>query len=180
MELGILDWIQNNLRCGLLDATMPVLTHLGDGGILWMVLAVILMILPKTRRVGHAMAFALAIEALCCNLILKPLVNRTRPFIANPSVELMVKMPLDASFPSGHAGSCFACAVALLKVKSKLGIWALIIAIIVAFSRMYLYLHYPTDVLAGLVLGTVTGLIGPSLEQAVFAWVEKRKAAKKA
>lgn len=162
MEIEILNWIQNNIRCGFLDIVMPLITKLGDSGILWIILAIVLMIIPKTRRLGVTMAVALVIELLICDIILKPLVMRPRPYTVNPDVDMLVKKLNDYSFPSGHTGASFASAFALIFSKNspkKLWIPAIVLAVIIAFSRLYLYVHYPTDVLAGMVIGTAEGFV---------------------
>lgn len=104
LELGILDFIQSHLRSDVLDFIMLLITKLGDGGILWICLSMILLLFRKTRKVGAAMAASLALEVLCCNVILKPFVARTRPCDVNTAVRLLVPRPSDYSFPSGHTG----------------------------------------------------------------------------
>lgn len=159
-ELSFLDNIQSYLRCDFLDAVMPVITMLGNGGIIWIICAVVLLLIPKTRKVGVVLAVSLAIEAVCCNFILKPLAARIRPFDTNTAVQLLISPPKDFSFPSGHTGAAFAAASALFFSKNRLWIAALVLAILIAFSRLYLYVHYPTDVLGGALLGILSGWLG--------------------
>lgn len=160
LDFTILDFIQSHLRTGLGDMVMPLVTHLGDGGAIWIALDMGLLLCPKTRKTGAALTAALALEVLCCNLILKPFVARIRPCDINTAVQLLVPRPDDFSFPSGHTGASFAAAAALYFRKSKLWVPALILAILIGFSRLYLYVHYPTDVLTGAVLGTLLGWAG--------------------
>ena len=162
-ELSFLDNIQSYLRCDFLDAVMPVITTLGNGGVIWIVCAVVLLLIPKTRKIGVVLAVSLAIEALCCNVILKPLAARIRPFDMNTAVQLLISPPTDFSFPSGHTGAAFAAASALFFCKNRLWIAALVLAILIAFSRLYLYVHYPTDVLGGIMLGILSGWLGYTL-----------------
>ena len=162
-ELSFLDNIQSYLRCDFLDAVMPVITTLGNGGVIWIVCAVVLLLIPKTRKIGVVLAVSLAIEALCCNVILKPLAARIRPFDMNTAVQLLISPPTDFSFPSGHTGAAFAAASALFFCKNRLWIAALVLAILIAFSRLYLYVHYPTDVLGGILLGILSGWLGYTL-----------------
>ena len=157
-ELGFLDWIQANLRSDLLDGLMPVVTALGDGGILWIVTAAVLLLIPKHRKTGAAIAAALVLEAICCNVLLKPLVARVRPCGVNTAVQLLIPRPDDFSFPSGHTGAAFAAVGAMFASRDRLWIPALLLAALIAFSRLYLYVHYPTDVLAGAALGTLCAL----------------------
>ena len=136
---------------------------LGNAGAIWIACAVVLILIPKTRKVGLVLAVSLALEALCCNLILKPLVARIRPFDMNTAAQLLISPPKDFSFPSGHTGAAFAAASALFFSKNRLWIASLILAILIAFSRLYLYVHYPTDVLGGVLLGILSGWLGYTL-----------------
>lgn len=156
-ELIVLDFIQSHLRCNLLDTVMPLITALGDVGAIWICSTVVLLLIPKTRRAGVIMAVSLVLESLCCNVILKPLVARVRPFDVNTAVQLLIARPLDFSFPSGHTGASFAAVSALYFSKNRLWIPSLIIAVLIAFSRLYLYVHYPSDVLAGALIGIMAG-----------------------
>ena len=156
-DLPVLDWMAENLRCGFLDAVMPMITHLGDAGIFWIVLAAALILLPKTRRVGLSMGVALLIGLVVCNLTLKPLMARMRPYDYQLThfgreIFLLIAAPHDYSFPSGHTLASFEGAIVLFLYCKKWGIPALILASLIAFSRLYLYVHYPTDVVFSLVL----------------------------
>ena len=171
-DLPILDWIQANLQSPLMDKIMPIITMFGDAGIFWIACAVLLLIFPKTRRIGLGMGFALAMGLLICNVTLKPLVGRIRPYdyqINNLGKswdqlllagKLLVETPHDFSFPSGHTIASFEACTVLMLGNKKLGIPATLLAILIAFSRMYLYVHYPTDVIASVILGTIFGIIG--------------------
>ena len=162
LELNILDWIQT-LHTSAGDSLMVFITNLGNSGFIWILLDILLLIFPKTRRVGAAMAFALILELILCNGVLKPLVGRTRPFDINTDVALLISPPADFSFPSGHTASGFAAASALCFAKSRLRFPALILAALIAFSRLYLYVHFPSDGLAGILLGVLTGAAGTLL-----------------
>lgn len=161
LEFGILDFIQSHLRNGVLDFMMPLITKLGDGGILWISLTIILLLFRKTRKAGAAMAISLIMGAVC--LLLKPLIGRVRPCDVNPAVQLLISRPSDPSFPSGHTGSSFAAAFALFFGKNRLWIPAVILAALIGFTRLYLYVHYPSDVLAGALLGILLGWLGNAL-----------------
>ena len=160
IEISILDLIQK-LRTPLGDRVMCMITKLGNGGAVWIVLALVLLLIPKTRRSGAVLAAALAVDAVLCNLLLKPLVARVRPFEVNTAVQLLVAKPQDFSFPSGHTAASFASAAALYFAGEK-KLWkpVLVLAVLIAFSRLYLYVHYPTDVLGGAVLGSFAGYAG--------------------
>lgn len=166
-EIQILNWIQDVFRCPFLDTVMPLITALANGGIFWIALALLLTFHKKTRPLGITVILAMVLELICCNLILKPLVARVRPFEINTAVELLIKKPLDASFPSGHTGCSFAVVSALFFSRSRGWAPACVLSILIAFSRLYLYVHFPTDVLGGLVLGLASGWAAVKLFKSV-------------
>ena len=167
MEIHILDMIQN-LRTPIGDVVVPLITRLGDAGIIWIILTVLLLIIPKTRKTGVIMMAALLVDVLLCNVLIKNLVARTRPFDVNTAVQLLVAKPRDYSFPSGHTAASFASVTALYLAGEK-KIWkvALVLAVLIALSRLYLYVHYPTDIIGGVVFGSLSGYLG-------YKIVEKR------
>ena len=143
MDLSILDWIQAHLRCGFLDHVVPAITMLGEVGWIWILLAVVLLAREKTRKLGAAVAISLVLDLVLCNLLLKPIVARPRPFTFRPEITLLVKAPRDFSFPSGHTAASFAAASALLFSKHKSWIPAMVLAVLIALSRLYLYVTIP-------------------------------------
>jgi len=163
LEFLILDWIQANLRCEFLDAVLPAISWTCNHGEIWILLAACLLLTKKNRQTGAAVACALLLDLVCCNLVLKPLVGRLRPFAVNTAVELLTAPPLDASFPSGHTAASFAAVFALRTSGSRLWVPSLILAAAIAFSRLYLYVHWPSDVLGGALLGTVLGCLAPRI-----------------
>ena len=162
-ELSLLNWIQANLHSAVGNAIWPVITALGNGGILWIALALVLICIKRTRKLGFCVAVALILDVVSCNLILKPLIGRLRPFALDSGLVPLIKIPADASFPSGHTASSFAAASALCFGKSRLKIPALVLACAIAFSRLYVLVHFPTDVLAGALLGIACGFLGVKL-----------------
>ena len=167
-DLPILDWIQAHLQCGFLDAVMPIVTLFGEGGIFWIAWAVLMLVLPKTRKTGIAMAIALIMGVLICNVTLKPLIGRPRPYDYQlehfgVTIKLLIDAQHDYSFPSGHTIASFEAAVALLLNDKRMGIPAMVIAVLVTFSRLYLYVHYPTDVILSIIVGTAFAFIGNAL-----------------
>ena len=158
LDFSVLYWIQDRLRCGLMDWTMPKLTLLGEAGAIWIALALVLFATKKYRRCGLMLAAGLLCSLLLGNLLLKPLVARPRPCWLDPSVPLLVAVPKDCSFPSGHSLSAFITVTVLWRQDRRLGIPALILSILLAFSRLYLFVHFPSDVLAGILLGMAVGL----------------------
>ena len=169
LERTILDFIQVYCRCAPLDIAMPLITKLGDGGIFWIICSLVLTVLPKTRKIGIAMALSLGLEVLCCNVLLKPFIARLRPSDVNTAVALLIPRPEGFSFPSGHTGASFAAASALFFSQGSrmAGVGAFALASLIGFSRLYLYVHYPTDVLAGALLGVMLGWLGAMLVRAV-------------
>lgn len=165
-DLPILDWIQANLQSDFMDKFMPFITVFGDAGIFWMVISALFVVFPKTRKTGLGMAFAMIIGLVVCNITLKPLVARIRPYDLQAelgiTIQLLGERMHDFSFPSGHTIASFEAAVVMLKNR-KLGIPAMILAVLISFSRLYLYVHYPTDVIASIILGTLFALIGDAL-----------------
>ena len=171
-DLPILDWIAANLWCPLLDAVMQVITVLGDAGIFWMVIAAALLLFKKTRRVGLGMGIAMLMGLLLCNLTLKPLCQRPRPYdyqfdVFNKLIPLLIEQQHDFSFPSGHTIASFEAAGVIAQNNKKWGIPALILASLIAFSRLYLYVHYPTDVLVSVLLGLALAFVGNRLAHRV-------------
>lgn len=166
LELAILDWIQLHLRCGFLDWLMPFVSGLSNHGEVWIVFAALL--LPIRRAYGLSAAGALALDLIACNMILKPLIGRIRPFAFRPELPLLVSPPGDASFPSGHTAAAFAVVFALKTAGSSLWRPALVLAAVTAFSRLYLYVHWPTDVLGGVLLGAAVGWAGAKLAEALL------------
>ncbi|MBQ7288797.1 MAG: phosphatase PAP2 family protein [Clostridia bacterium] len=158
-ELSILDAIARYLQCPFLDWLMPLVTRLGDGGIFWILLAAVLLCFPKTRKTGLSMGLALLIGFLFGNLFLKNVFARIRPYDINTGVELLVERLSDYSFPSGHTLAAFEGAVVVAIRNKRWGIPALVLAGLIAFSRLYLYVHYPSDVLAGALLGTAIAFL---------------------
>ena len=175
-ELAVLDWIQAHLRCGLLDVLLPAISWTCNHGELWILLALCLVAVKRYRRQGWTVALALVLDLICCNMLLKPLVGRIRPFAVNTAVELLTAPPLDASFPSGHTAASFAAVFALKAAGSPLWKPALAVVAVIAFSRLYLYVHWPSDVLAGVLLGAAVGWAGAKLAKKAGKIIEKRKA----
>ena len=171
-DLPILEWIQANIANPFLDFIMPWITLLGDAGIFWILCAIMLLFIPKYRKVGLGMGIAMAMGLLICNVIMKPIIARPRPYDYQfkhfaKEIILLIDAQHDFSFPSGHTIASFEACTVLMLGDKKLGIPATVLAILIAFSRMYLYVHYPTDVIASVILGTIFGLIGYFLSQKI-------------
>lgn len=150
LDINILLWIQEHLRIDALTPFWKVTTFLGNAGWFWIVLAVALLVPKKTRRTGIAALLSLAVGFLITNVLLKNIVARPRPFDAYTEIIPLIIRPTDFSFPSGHTCASFACALIFFRMlPKKYGVPAVILAGMVAFSRLYLGVHYPGDVLGG-------------------------------
>lgn len=159
IELKILDFIQT-LHTPVLDKIMVGITRLGDAGLIWIILTAVFLMIPKTRRTGGVMLAALIVQTILCNVIFKNLFARTRPYDVNTTIQLLVPKLQDFSFPSGHTSASFTIVSALYLARDKAWKPALVFACLIAVSRLYLYVHYPTDVLGGLILGVLSGYAG--------------------
>lgn len=159
IDLNILDFLQT-IRTPVLDWIFKIITHLGDEGIIWIALTIVMLCFKKTRRYGFIMALSLIVGTIVGNIGLKNIFARPRPFNVNPDMlpNLIISPPNSFSFPSGHTMSSFETAMALFLCNKKMGIPALILATLIGFSRNYLYVHYPTDVIAGAILGIAIGV----------------------
>lgn len=168
-DFAILRWIQDTLRCGALDFLLPKITLLGDAGAVWLAAALGMLLVKKYRRCGLTIAAGLALCFLLGNLILKPLVARPRPCWLDAGVQLLIPMETDYSFPSGHTLASFAAATILSKRDRRFGYAAFPLAGLIGFSRLYLYVHFPSDVLFGAALGAAIGLFAAWAAGRVFS-----------
>ena len=177
-DLPVLDWIQANIQCPFLDKIMPLITILGDGGAFWIACAVLMILLKKYRKAGFSAGLALIFGLLICNIFLKPTVERIRPYDFQEQMGVIINLLIDKehsfSFPSGHTIASFEAATAILLRHKKLGTAAMILAILIAFSRMYLYVHYPTDVIVSVFLGIGLAFLASWIVNQVSALIEAK------
>ena len=178
-DLPILDWIQSTMQSAFMDKFMPFITLFGEAGIFWMVLSALFVLFPKTRKMGLGMAFAMVMGLIVCNMTLKPLIARPRPYDFQMTqfgrvIPLLIEAQHDFSFPSGHTLASFEAATVLAIHSKKAGIPALILASLIAFSRLYLYVHYPTDVLFSVAMGIGFGFLGAFLVKKGVALFEQK------
>ncbi len=155
----ILLFIKDNLRSPIMDKLMLLFTSLGNLGVIWIMIALLLIINKRYRKVGFMALSALMLSTILGEGILKHLARRVRPSANIPAIDLLIKGPLSYSFPSGHTMSSFAVVGVLAKEFKKYALGFFTLASLIAFSRLYLYVHYPTDVLVGMVLGLICSLI---------------------
>lgn len=158
MDGQLLLWLKEAFAHPVLDRLMIFISALGDSGFCWIALGILFLLLGVKRKVwrqrGALLLLSLAVDALLCNVLLKPLVGRTRPYELL-GYELLIPPMNDPSFPSGHTAASFAAATALFAMNRRWGIAAYVFAAVMGFSRLYLGVHFPTDVLAGAAVGIV-------------------------
>ena len=146
-------YVQAHWTNSFLDAIMPYITRLGSVGILWIVIALILICTKRYRHIGITMGVALFLGAMVGNVLIKPLIARARPSHVDPEMLRLISNPTSYSFPSGHTLSSFAAATSIFIYKKGVGTLALLMAALIAYSRIYLFVHYPTDLLVGMLIG---------------------------
>lgn len=165
------------LRASWLSPIMLFASLIGNAGLVWIALGLVLSIIPKTRKIGILALSSLLVCFLCNNILLKNLVARPRPYTQLPELTLLVPFPLDFSFPSGHTCSSFAVAGSLWqsgKHWNGLRIPALILAILIALSRLYVGAHYPSDVLVGALIGLVGSALVTKYGARLYDWAAER------
>ncbi len=179
IDRDILLYVQDHWRTGILDGFFKAVTHLGDAGIFWILLTLVLLCFKKTRKAGFFSAGALAGSVLLNNVILKNAIGRVRPYELIPELKLIIARAKDASFPSGHTAASFASCIAIVpNVKKRYGIPLIIMACLIAFSRVYVGIHYPSDILGGFMSGLFLGIMANVIGNRVIKWWENRNALK--
>lgn len=174
-EIILLDGLQNLMQNRVFDVLMPIITFFGDAGWVWIAIGLLLLCFRNHRRAGVTMLVGLLCSLLIGNLLLKLSVARERPCWINDAVQLLIETPTDYSFPSGHTLASFIGATVLWLYNRRWGYAAVPCAALIAFSRLYLYVHYPTDVMAGIVLGIAIGCGVTYLVNRLFLKIEKRR-----
>jgi undecaprenyl-diphosphatase len=170
IDHAILLWIQETLRTNIGTHFWEEVTDLGNVGLMWILLSVSLCLFKKTRLVGLSALAAFVIDAFLTNGVLKHWMARPRPFITYEDIVPLIPPPTDYSFPSGHTTSSFAVAFVFFELlPKKWSLPALFIAAGIAFSRLYLGVHYPTDVLGGILVGYIVARVSISLVKSLSA-----------
>ena len=159
IDTSVMMFIQEHIRNGILTPIMAFFSIIGDVGAVWLILSAALIITKKFRRTGILLLASVAISWMMNDLLLKPLIARARPFEVIDGLEVLIHLPRSYSFPSGHACSSFAAAYALTRSVPKYGKWFYVLAAMIAVSRVYLGVHYPSDIMAGIVVGTLGSIV---------------------
>ncbi len=170
LDGGFLLFLQEYVRNPILDSIMIFITSLGDDGIIWIAATIALLIPKKTRKIGIMSAVALLGSLLINNTIIKNIVQRPRPFRTFTELTILIPTPGEFSFPSGHTASSFAAAAVFYRyLPKKIGIPAIVLAGLIGFSRLYVGVHYPTDVIAGVVMGIFLSYLAQFLVDRITA-----------
>ena len=167
-DASVITAIYENVHSAFLTMFFRIVTLLGEGGIFWIAVAVILLFFKKTRRSGICIGASLLIGVIVGKGIIKNVVARPRPYDAIAGIESVVSHLSDYSFPSGHSLCCFEAATALAMNRTKWAIPAYVGAVLVAVSRLFLFVHYPTDVICGALLGVLFGVLGSLAAGAIY------------
>lgn len=173
-DLSVLDWISEHVQSDLMDQIMPLIGWLGNKGMIWILLAVLLLCIPRERAHGIQILLSLGFSAVFCNLLLKNVVGRVRPFELVSGIELLIQAPHDYSFPSGHTSAAFAAATVMVLARSDWKYFLVGWAVLMGFSRLYLYVHYLTDILGGVVTGVAAGILAWQCYRLVAKHLRKR------
>ena len=175
IDENILLFIQEHLRQDWMNDFWSAVTHLGDSGWIWICTGVLLLLFKRTRKAGAAELSALVIGALITNVVLKNAIARIRPYEVVEGLHILIEKQRDFSFPSGHACASFAAMALYKALPRKYGICALLLAGMIALSRLYVGVHYPTDVLAGMLIGILAGWTAWKLTEKSRETIDKRK-----
>ena len=159
IDESVIIFVQEHIRNGILTPVMVFFSIIGDSGAVWLILSAAMIITKKYRRAGILLLASVAVSWVMNDLILKPLIGRARPFEVIEGLEVLISLPRSYSFPSGHACSSFAAAYALTRGVPKYGKWFYVPAALIAASRVYLGVHYLSDIMVGIAVGTVGSIV---------------------
>lgn len=159
IDISIMLWIQEYLRSPLMDSIMLFFTRIGDLLALWIFIIFIILLLKKEKRNAIQLALSLVVTFIISEVLLKNMIKRPRPFVENSQLPSLIEQPNTYSFPSSHSSTSFAVATSLTFINRIWGLVAYPIAILIAFSRVYLNVHHPSDVIVGMLVGTLVSFI---------------------
>ena len=180
-DWAVFQFVEQYIWADWLTPIMVFFTHLGEGGMIWILISAMFLLTKKYRKAGVTMLCALLVMQIGNNEILKELIARTRPFNLKEWQEIfvfpeMIARPSSWSFPSGHTSSGFAAvtALAITTKKARFAVPGYILAAIIAFTRIYVHVHYCTDILGGIAVGLIYGVLGYLLGSAVYHAIVKK------
>jgi len=174
LDGNILLWIQEYIRNDFLTPIFKFITHLGDEGYVWIAIAIILLFIKNYRKVGLMVGGSLLGSLVFNNMIIKNIVARPRPYRMIETLSILIPEPGEYSFPSGHTSSSFAAGVVLyLMLPKKYGVPAMVLAFLIGISRLYVGVHYPTDVLGGMVMGTLLAVATVKITELIEKKIKK-------
>lgn len=159
IDMNILFFIRKHFQNKILDILMPFVTYLGDKGLIWIIVTILLISIKKHKKEGYILLSVLILSTILGEGLLKHIIRRPRPFQEMQTIKLLIKKPSSYSFPSGHTTSSFAAAGVLGYYFKKYKVYFYALAVLIAFSRIYLFVHYPSDVLAGIILGLFSSVV---------------------
>lgn len=169
LDGNILLFIQEYFRYEWMNPFWKLITSLSNSGWLWITISVLLLFPKRTRKVGVVALTALVLGFLITNVVMKNMIQRARPHETVQGLMLLIPKPNDFSFPSGHACASFAAAFVYYRLLPKVwGISALILATLIAVSRLYVGVHYPSDILAGLLVGVFAGWVAVYVVERIY------------
>ncbi|MCD7855577.1 MAG: phosphatase PAP2 family protein [Clostridiales bacterium] len=155
----VMQFLQENFDSRFLDKVMPRISATANAGLVWILIACIMFMSDKYKDTSKILIKALLISTFVCNVVLKPLFGRVRPFDAIEGIESKIKEPHDGSFPSGHTMASFVAAMVIFCANPILGLIAFCLAFFIGLSRLYLLVHYPSDIIVGSWLGAFIGAL---------------------
>ncbi len=167
VEIQILKFVQETFSCDFLDAIFKFVSYIGNKGAIWIVCALILCIFKKTRKAGIISAISLIFCLTIGNMTLKPLIGRMRPYEFDTSLKVIIPLLKDASFPSGHTMAAFAFCHSTAKIYKKYRIPLYALAVFMGLSRIYLCMHFPTDVIFGAFFGILFAIASQKIYELI-------------
>lgn len=172
----ILIWIQENIRVPILTDVLKIITSWGNAGIIWILFTIFLLLFAKYRKCGLACLISLLCGLVITNIFLKNAVHRIRPYEVVEGLRILIEKQVDWSFPSGHATSSIAAAMVMFwMLPKKIGVSALALALVICFSRLYVGVHYPSDVLVGILIGLFCAWIGRISTEKIYQVKKERR-----
>ncbi|MGM9987200.1 MAG: phosphatase PAP2 family protein [Bacillaceae bacterium] len=169
LDNTIIDFVHKKVpKSKVFDKVSIIINKIGYGGVMWVIVALTLILFTPYKQYGFMIILADFLYFILCNQFIKPKYSRQRPFQQNNAIEIIIKEPNSSSFPSGHATIAFSCTTILFFMNPLVGMIALVLSVVIACSRLYLLVHYPSDVTAGILIGIMLGLVSYLVVSALY------------